>query len=124
MNSDFKITDALAASFALEMYDMVEAIEEEILKYQGDPDALVILLYHIDNFTPETKQQLLMASAKQIAAVSQLRPFVGLPTSIFKRVIKIAMNSIAEIEDAFNVARAIIIWTGENQNRNVRLYLF
>uniref|UniRef100_A0A7I4YP70 BTB domain-containing protein n=1 Tax=Haemonchus contortus TaxID=6289 RepID=A0A7I4YP70_HAECO len=117
------ITDALAASFALEMYDMVEAIEEEILKYQGDPDALVILLYHIDNFTPETKQQLLTASAKQIAAVSQLRPFVGLPTSIFKRVIKIAMNRIAEIEDAFNVARAIIIWTGETQNRNLAMNL-
>ncbi|VDL82683.1 unnamed protein product [Nippostrongylus brasiliensis] len=69
------LTDALAASFVLEMYDMVCAIEEAVLNVQCYPEAMVILLYHIDNFTPETKQQLLMekitkAAPRNIGAAS------------------------------------------------------
>ncbi|KAK6049528.1 hypothetical protein COOONC_12967, partial [Cooperia oncophora] len=96
---------------------------EECNHISDDPEALVILLYHIDNFTPETKQQLLTASAAQIAAVSQMRPFVGLLPSIFKRVMKIAMNNLAGTGNAFSVARAIILWTAENQHRDLAMSL-
>ncbi|VDP10243.1 unnamed protein product [Heligmosomoides polygyrus] len=91
------LTDALAAAFALEVYEMVEAIEQAVLKYQKDPEAMVILLYHIDNFTPETKQQLLFAAAEQLAPISLSRPFLGLSSSIFKRIMKLAKAMLNRI---------------------------
>ncbi|WKY08585.1 hypothetical protein Q1695_007818 [Nippostrongylus brasiliensis] len=117
------LTDALAASFVLEMYDMVCAIEEAVLNVQCYPEAMVILLYHIDNFTPETKQQLLMAAAAQIDEISLLEPFVGLSPSIFKRVMKIAVLNVEELENKFEVIRAIIIWAAENHHRDLTMSL-
>lgn len=110
------LTDALAAAFALEVYEMVEAIEQAVLKYQKDPEAMVILLYHIDNFTPETKQQLLFAAAEQLAPISLSRPFLGLSSSIFKRIMKLAIGNLDETGNIFEVARAILTWAAENQN--------
>ncbi|EYC11475.1 hypothetical protein Y032_0050g1932 [Ancylostoma ceylanicum] len=118
-----ELPDALAAAFALQMYDMVHAVEEAVLTQLEDPFALAILLYHVDNFTPETKKHLIMAAGMKIAEISTVRPFFGCPPLIFKRVIKAANKEVGYSVRALDIAQAILYWTSENDNNELATLL-
>ncbi|KAL6737124.1 hypothetical protein Aduo_010795 [Ancylostoma duodenale] len=114
-----ELPDALAAAFALQMYDMVHAVEEAVLTQLEDPFALAILLYHVDNFTPETKKHLLMVAGMKIAEISNMRPFLGCPPPIFKRVIKAAIREVGDSVRSLDIAQAILYWASENDNNEL-----
>ncbi|RCN31264.1 hypothetical protein ANCCAN_22961 [Ancylostoma caninum] len=110
------------------MYDMVHAIEEAVLTQLGntiqsnnlgDPFALAILLYHVDNFTPETKKHLLMVAGMKIAEISNMGPFSGCPPFIFKRVIKAAIKEVGDSVRALDIVQAILYWASENDNNEL-----
>ncbi|KJH43072.1 hypothetical protein DICVIV_10940 [Dictyocaulus viviparus] len=110
-----ELTDALAAAFALEMYDMVECIEKAVLTLCKHRFFMTILLYHLDNFTSVTKKKLIKESASAIQEISVMEPFVNLPPLIFKRIIKRAIKDLSNKQQSpFDIIRAIAVWEAEN----------
>uniref|UniRef100_A0A0K0D4I8 BTB domain-containing protein n=1 Tax=Angiostrongylus cantonensis TaxID=6313 RepID=A0A0K0D4I8_ANGCA len=119
-----KLTEALAAAFALEIYDMVDATEQAVLTCSKDPFTMTVLLHHIEYFTPETKRKLLMESAASIEQISTMTPFLALPSPIFKRIIKKAINSLKKSQRGpFSVIKSIVFWEAENFSNKVAVSL-
>ncbi|VDM83953.1 unnamed protein product [Strongylus vulgaris] len=122
------------------MYDMVEAIEEAVLGYfckflqkifahklseevLDDPFALMILLYHVDNFTPDTRRKLLMVAGAKIGEISKVRPFVSCPTTILERAVRVAIREVGKSLRAMDVIQAILVWASENSSSQLPISL-
>ncbi|KAJ1357085.1 hypothetical protein KIN20_015127 [Parelaphostrongylus tenuis] len=119
-----KLTDALGAAFALEMSDVVDAIEQAVLTYTKNLSNVPVLLHHFDSFTPKTKRKLLTESLSALEEISTMKSFSDLPLSIFKRVIKEAINNLKNSDRGpFGVIKAIVLWESENCNHNVSMSL-
>ncbi|KHJ93445.1 hypothetical protein OESDEN_06649, partial [Oesophagostomum dentatum] len=76
----------------------------------------MILLYHVDNFSAETRRQLLISAGNKIKEISNEGPFTGCPFQTLKRVIKVAIKEIGSSLSAKDIIEAILIWGSENSN--------
>ncbi|ETN80579.1 hypothetical protein NECAME_02326 [Necator americanus] len=54
------------------------------------------------------------SAAAEIGEVSRLRPFVGCPSSTFRRLMKVAIRNVGDSVNAMDVIEAILIWATEN----------
>ncbi|VDM55419.1 unnamed protein product [Angiostrongylus costaricensis] len=108
-----KLTDALAAAFALEIYDMVDAIEQAVLTCSK----------WLHSRT-ETSHPYLQESAAAIEEISTMAPFLALPSPIFKKIVKKAINSLKRSQRRpFGVIKSIVFWEAENSSNKVAVLL-
>ncbi|KAJ1361593.1 hypothetical protein KIN20_020883 [Parelaphostrongylus tenuis] len=118
--SSDKLTEALAAAFALELYGMVDAIEQAVWTYCKDLSALTVFLHHFESYTSEMKQKLLRKSTDALEEICEMTSFRNLSLPIFKKVVEKAINKMKDSEcGPFGVIKAIALWESKNCSYNI-----